>query len=138
MDRRRFSRDTRGVAATEFALLLPILVVLAFGIIELSLVLYNKAMITNASRVGARSAIAGGTNVNQLVKDYCNTHLINLGGVKNTIADGDIVIASVTLPGTKNAISVQVNYTNNYLFAALIGLQSPSINLSSSTVMRLE
>ena len=43
-----------GVAAVEFAIILPFLVILIFGMIEFSLVLYNKAMITNASRVGAR------------------------------------------------------------------------------------
>jgi Flp pilus assembly protein TadG len=39
-----------GVAAVEFAIILPFLVILIFGMIEFSLVLFNKAMITNASR----------------------------------------------------------------------------------------
>jgi Flp pilus assembly protein TadG len=47
----------RGASAVEFAIILPILILLVFGIIEFSLALYDKAMITNASREGARAGI---------------------------------------------------------------------------------
>ena len=43
-----------GASAIEFALLLPVLLLFLFGIIEVSILFYNKAMITNASREGAR------------------------------------------------------------------------------------
>ena len=49
--------DQRGASAVEFALILPVLFVLGFGIIEFSVALYDKAMITNASREGARAGI---------------------------------------------------------------------------------
>ena len=45
-------KDQDGATVVEFALVLPLLVVFIFGIIEFSLLLYNKAMITNASREG--------------------------------------------------------------------------------------
>ena len=44
------------MAAIEFALVSPILIFLLFAIIEFSIVLYDKAIITNASREAARSA----------------------------------------------------------------------------------
>lgn len=40
----------KGASAVEFALVLPLLMLILFGIIEFSLLMYNKAMITNASR----------------------------------------------------------------------------------------
>jgi Flp pilus assembly protein TadG len=46
-----------GAAAVEFAILLPLLAGLVFGIIEFGLLLYNQQVITNASREGARAAI---------------------------------------------------------------------------------
>jgi Flp pilus assembly protein TadG len=49
--------NERGVAAIEFALVLPILLLLLIGIVEMSLLLYDKAMITNAAREGARAGI---------------------------------------------------------------------------------
>ena len=41
----------KGAAAVEFAIVMPLLVLLTFGIIEFSILFYNKAMVTNASRV---------------------------------------------------------------------------------------
>ena len=49
--------DQRGAAAVEFAIILPLLVVFLFGIIEFSIMFYDKAVITNASREGARAGI---------------------------------------------------------------------------------
>ena len=46
-----------GASAIEFAFLLPVLLLFLFGIIEFSVLFYNKAMITNASREGARAGI---------------------------------------------------------------------------------
>jgi hypothetical protein len=46
-----------GASAIEFALVLPVLLVILFGIVEFSVLFYDKAMITNASREGARLAI---------------------------------------------------------------------------------
>jgi Flp pilus assembly protein TadG len=47
----------KGAAVVEFALILPLLVLLLFGIIEFSAIMYDKQMITNASREGARRGI---------------------------------------------------------------------------------
>ena len=52
----RLLKGNNGASAVEFAVVLPLLV-LPFGIIEFSLALYDKAMITNASREGARAGI---------------------------------------------------------------------------------
>ena len=49
--------NANGAAAVEFAIVVPLLLLLLFGIIEFSLLLYNKAMLTNASREGARFGI---------------------------------------------------------------------------------
>ena len=52
----------KGASAVEFALVLPLLTVLLFGIIEFGAVLYNKAVITNASRDASRYAARFYTN----------------------------------------------------------------------------
>ncbi len=48
-------KSENGASAVEFALVLPLLLVLVFGIIEFSIFLYDKAVITNASREGAQA-----------------------------------------------------------------------------------
>lgn len=57
MKPRMIMESENGVAAIEFAIVLPLLLLLLFGIIEFSILLYDKAMITNASREGARAGI---------------------------------------------------------------------------------
>ena len=54
-DRATPPHHQRGAAVVEFALILPILLILLVGTIDASLALYDKAVITNASREGARA-----------------------------------------------------------------------------------
>ncbi|MEX4001580.1 TadE/TadG family type IV pilus assembly protein [Paraburkholderia sp. EG285A] len=56
----RGRRAQRGVAALEFALVLPLLMLLLFGIVEMGFLLYDKAVITNAARAAVRQAVAFG------------------------------------------------------------------------------
>lgn len=55
----RARRSDEGSAAVEFALVLPLLVVLLFGMIELGMVFNAKIAITHAAREGARVASIG-------------------------------------------------------------------------------
>jgi Flp pilus assembly protein TadG len=54
----RVSRDDRGVAAVEAAIITPVLFLLLFGIIEFGLVFKDQLAITSAVRSGARIASA--------------------------------------------------------------------------------
>ena len=50
-------RSQKGSATVEFGLILPMLLLILFGTLELGLALYNKSVITHASREGARWGI---------------------------------------------------------------------------------
>ena len=50
---RSFRKDTGGVAAVEFAMLLPVMITLFFGVVELSLALTCRANVTNVAAVAA-------------------------------------------------------------------------------------
>jgi Flp pilus assembly protein TadG len=52
-------RDQDGAAAVEFALLLPLLVLLLFGLIQFGIAFNTKIQATNAAREGARMAVVG-------------------------------------------------------------------------------
>lgn len=54
------SKGDEGAAAVEFALVLPILVLLLFGIIQFGIVYDAQLTITHAAREGARMAAVGG------------------------------------------------------------------------------
>ena len=61
-------RSDSGAAAIEFAIVAPLLFVLLFGIIEFGAILYNKSVITNASREGARYTATFYTNPAKQIK----------------------------------------------------------------------
>jgi len=122
----------RGAATVEFAVILPLLVILVFGIIDVGLLLYNKQVITNASREGARAGIARSTiSVENVVENYCRHRLF---------PDGTLPSA-VTVSGRngafQNDLTVTVTYDHNLMFAGIIGL-SPSITMNGRTVMKME
>ena len=140
----------KGVSAVEFALIAPLLFVLTFGSIEFALLLFDKAVITNASREGARAAIVYNAEVpddyapiREIVKSYANNYLVNLGVAgANFLSDADIVIIPET-PELAGDITVTVNYSYDFLvlpnLAALVGgTFDGTVNLVGTTVMRKE
>jgi hypothetical protein len=54
-------KNERGGSLIEFVLIAWVLFLILFGIIEFGLILYNQAVITNASREGARYGIVSRT-----------------------------------------------------------------------------
>jgi Flp pilus assembly protein TadG len=50
-------RSERGAAAVEFAIVLPVLMAILFGVIEYGRVFFIQNSITNAARVGARTMV---------------------------------------------------------------------------------
>ena len=143
---KKVSGNSKGAAMVEFALLLPVLALILFGIIEFSVVLYNKAVLTNASREGARAGIvyvsytaptstAGATAA---VSSYLSrTPLIALEGARPTLTP------SITNSCTAAGVPLTVNIVYNHNFLVLdnldfFGAFPASIRLTGESVMRCE
>ena len=124
-----------GASAVEFALLLPVLMVILFGIIEFGMALYRQSILTNASREGARLGIVQSvpaiTNaqINAAIDNYLTPAGIPPGNVTRTI-----------VAGGNTGTPVQVTLTLPYTFSVLPGLTSvaPLINITARTEMRHE
>lgn len=140
-------RAEGGAVLIEFAFVAIILIILIGCIVELSLLLYNKNVLDNASRVGARAAIVeNAVNIDQKIVDYCSGRLINLvdGRVQDagsaieisptTDADGDIRI-SVSYVYPFQLINM-VDAMLGLIGAGPIGLND--ITIIGETVMRPE
>ena len=124
----------------ELALVLPILLVVAFGIIEFSVALYDKAMITNASREGARAGIVfrippiTDEEIGNVVNTYLGSSLITFGGP--TTANSTVTRNGAN-PGDE--LIVSVNYTYTFLLIPnFITSLSGGITMVAETVMRME
>jgi Flp pilus assembly protein TadG len=146
--------NQKGVAVVEFAIVLPLLLLLLFGIIEFSLLMYNKAMVTNASREGARRGIVyrvdpttfnysplDDTQIRTEVTNYLSNHLITLSG---TSTHTTTITRAVEVSG--NTLNIQVSYPYHFLIVPTVaalastgGTALPgTITLSSATKMRME
>jgi Flp pilus assembly protein TadG len=121
-----------GVMAVEFALILPILLLILFGIIEFGFVLFEKQVITNASREGDRAGIV--QNAPKLsevkIQDVVKTYLkgAGLAEVRATI---DVTGEELAHP---NYLTVRVDYPYNFMFLPRL----TDITLSATTIMKHE
>lgn len=127
------------VAAVEFALVLPILLLVLFAIVELSTLLYDKSVITNASREAARAAVVNTSitdgEIQSLVINYCQNKLITFGSKTNPTVSISRPLGS----SSGNPIIVTVSYSfAGLLLGQLIQPTNWSQLLSASTTMNFE
>ena len=128
----------RGTSAVELALILPVFLLLVFGLMELSVALYDQAVLTNASREGARAGIVlrnpklTSAEIQQLVLDYTAGNLITFGA-----AVTPVVTVTQSSPATfPNPLKVSVSYTYTGLgLGSLMSAISQPVVLSATSSM---
>ena len=137
--RRPRRRGQRGIAALEFALVLPLLLLLLFGIVEMGFLLYDKAVITNASRAAVRQAVAFGEDstgaaVYMSASDAVGVATSRLSSMLISAAPANAASAVVTPSGgcttSGQALTISVSYPFTGL--GLGSLVDPLAALSSS------
>ena len=143
--------NEQGGALVEFAIVMPLLMLILGGIIDFGALYYNKQILTNASREGARAGVvrqldANGnkiiiqeSDIQTTVEIYCNNHgLLEFGeSTPPTVSASNI--STMAYPGD---LTVTVTYTQTFLLSSLLNLFGgdigPTINLSATTVMKME
>lgn len=138
-------RRQEGVSMVEFALVAPLLFVLLFGIIEFGIILYDQAVITNASRDGARyltqfpansSAPPTDADVTTYVQTYVANRVISFSP--------SAPVPTVSFPAAQAGYSaVEVAYPYQFLvFGGLIsllhGVVPNQLQLTATTAMQNE
>ncbi len=115
------SGDVRtGAAVVEFALVLPIFLLLLSGIIEFGQAYRIEHLLSNACRRGARSAVLNGSSTNQIVnsiKTQCVSYLsvqssdidvtVLVNGMPTELSlaeKGDQIDVAVSVPYSKAAV----------------------------------
>jgi Flp pilus assembly protein TadG len=121
------------VALIEFAFVLPILLVLAMGMLDFGRAFHTKSLLDQAAREGARVAVVTSPDVD-IVESRVNA----------VLASGGIAPTSVTVEGPDAAhmVTVTVNATFTFItpgvFALIGGDYGNTIPMSGQTVMRFE
>lgn len=135
----RRRRAQAGTSIIEATIVLPLMLMLVFGIAEFGISFTRWNSLTNAVREGARVGVvfrvpcntaAVTTLVETTVANFANSSGIDSAGITTTVAG----VCGPT--GTPLSVTSTVPY--NYIaLSALAGL-APSTNLSARTVMRNE
>jgi Flp pilus assembly protein TadG len=130
--------DERGVVAAEFALLLPALLLILFGIIEFGMIMYGREVVTNAAREGARAGIVQGPpkRTEGEIINIAQTYLTNTG-VNSSKVEFEVTGEGSVSP---NNLIVQATYEYDFLFPyipMMVGIPNP-LNIQTQVVMRHE
>lgn len=138
-------RSQTGAELVEFALVLPLLLLIFGGILDFGLLLQRQQVVTNAAREGARIAVLPGYSVGDVQARV--TQFVR-EGINNATAAPVTIVDTVTLtPGAGPAFqAAQVNVTlaDRFLvlgpFVSLAGGTGPfgTIALTATTTMRVE
>ena len=123
-------RSDKGQAIVEFAIVLPVLVLLIFGITQFGLAFRNYISITDAARVGARAAA---------VKRTSSPCAAANAAIQSTVSAGQWAkissrITCVAGPNVGDQVSITIHYPYS------IGLPGVSVsgNLTANAKERME
>jgi Flp pilus assembly protein TadG len=127
-----FIRGNRGQAVIEFAMVLPLLLLVVFGITEFSRAWMTVNILTQASREGARLAVVTAPDVALVtarVNEVCNAAGVTTTGIT-------VVPPSPSDPERRVTVTVQADF--QVIPGNILGTFSGTIPLSATAVMRHE
>ena len=128
---REVLKKKRGQAMVEFALVLPIFILLLMGIMEFGLLFHQYLVVTSASREGARAAAVGGTDAEIMAVTSFAAASIDKGNLTT------LVTPAIRVKGTAVTVSVTNPVTINTPIIAEMFPANP-VSVSGATVMRME
>lgn len=143
--RTRVWHSERGAELVEFAMVMPVLIVIFAGIVDFGLMLQRSEVITNAAREGARLRVLPGyQNEDAIarVNAYLNEGLSAGASANATTTVIPTTIAVATGPPIQS-MQVVVTYTTSYailgpVMSLIGGSDFGEITLTSRATMRSE
>jgi TadE-like protein len=130
MRNRAAFRSERGQSLTEFALVLPLLMLVLFGIIQFGIVFNNYISLTDAVRSGARKAA---TSRNLPDPPGATITQVRKAASELKPADLQVTVESTWVPLEDVRVSASYPYRIN-----LLGLVVASGTMTSTTIERVE
>lgn len=119
----------RGQAMTEFALLIPVMIMLVLGIIEFGRAFYYYSSIANAAREGARYGVVHAADQDG-IRAAAVSNAVGLGLTFSNI-DAQCLPSGICAFGNQVRVTVTYNFTS---VAPLI----PSFTMNRTATMRIE
>lgn len=143
LTRQKSRKLQRGAAAVEFALVVPVLIILVFGITDFGLMFNNQAVVANASRDAARAASFGANKA--AIQAVVTTEVASLPNVvfpvttnvTCTKVNGTNCVTYDTDAVSGGTVTVTITYIHKWLTPSLIGLPN-TLTVTKTSQMRIE
>ncbi|MBI3979217.1 MAG: pilus assembly protein [Chloroflexi bacterium] len=134
--------DSPGQGLVEFALVLPVLLLVVFGIAQWAIIMNALATVNHAAQMGARTGAAIGANLDRTNSGDADTDVRNAAkaerGVLN-LADGDIMIEpAVGLRAAGSIMTVTVTYGQSIFLPAVSDLVGGVYTVTGRSAVRVE
>lgn len=141
----RTRKSQRGAAALEFALVMPVLVVVLFGVVDFGLMINSQAVFANAARDAARAGSFFATKAEiQAVVTSEAAYLPTVSGINTAVScrkagspGANCTSSYDTERESGGTVIVTITYTHNWLTPALLGLPNTSV-ITKQSEMRIE
>jgi len=143
--KRTYLSGEQGTTAVEFVLTVVVLLMFIFGIIEFGVLLYDKHVLTNASREGARVGIVmrptrvTNAEIQDVVEEFAQSYLVSFQpsnlALPAVTREGEL-LAPPRPPRFGDELKVSVTYDYDFLFLSNFGLGP--ITLTAETRMKME
>lgn len=115
----RFARGERGAALVEMAMILPVIVLLLFGVIEMSWLFAQANDVRHGAREGARLAAVNWGDTTAIGTEVCNRMELGDGSLVVTFADASAGIDD----GARSSVGrIQITLSPNSLTGMFDGL----------------
>jgi Flp pilus assembly protein TadG len=137
---RHLHSDDRGVALVEFALILPILAALLFGMLDFGRAVNYWTDATHLTHEGARMAAVGkwpGSDSGVSLANYLRNQA-DTGELKDGSSSVTAPISVCVTVGENVGDPVVVKATFTYRWLAVLGIDATQTSITSSSTMRRE
>ncbi len=122
--------NERGQTMTELALILPILLVLLFGIVQFGVIFNNYVTLTDAVRTGARKAV-----VSRLSSDPAKACTDQVRASTSQLKQADLTVTCTSSWLPAQDVTVEATYPYEI---SLVGMTVVTGNLTATMKERLE
>ncbi len=123
-------KSESGQSLVEFALIVPLLILLLFGIVDFGRIFHAYLTIDHAGREAARAASIGKDDTQ--VKSTAVTDAVGIG-----LTTDKVVISPTGTRVSGNDVSITITYPITFLTPMIGSIVGP-ITLEDTTVMRVE
>ena len=116
----------------EFALVIPVLLLIVIGIIEFGFMFSSYLTLTNASREAARYISLGGDDVGAILR--ANNVAVNTDPNRMTIK----IAPTSSSRSRGDSVTVEITYAHDFLTPFMDALLGSNFNLKVKATMRVE